>query len=407
MEDEGFTLTPIYTGEGFGNPVGGTKQGVICEGLLDLELTLDFKKMVGWDGSFHASSYYPMGSSLTNNYTHDLFIVSNIDAYDTLHLFELWYEQKALDDKISLRVGQLGANTEFFISDAAAKFLAGTYGWPGILASNAPTPNYAYAAPGIRLRLDPDEHWAFLGAVFAGNPAPDRLGDPNPNRAPDHEFNNTGTGFYLNRGQGVFGINELWYKLNREKDAKGLPGTYKIGGWFHTDTFSDKRYDDDGVPLASPASDGHPRAVAGNCGFYVVADQAVWQDKSNPKQTKEIDLFFRGGNAQGDRSVFDYYCDGGITFNGFIPGRPTDSFGIASAYGNIGSGLRGYAEDQNSFDDTSQPIPDFEWNIEMTYNAQIAPWWSVQPDVQIVLHPGGSAVIPNEVVLGCRMVITF
>jgi porin len=407
LEDDGCIFTPIYTGETFGNPIGGAKQGVIYEGLLDLELTLDFKKMVNWDGSFHVSSYYPMGNGLTGSDTHDLLVVSNIDAYDTLHLFELWYEQKFWNDKAALRIGQMGADTEFFISTGAANFLAGTYGWPGLLASDAPTPNYAYGAPGVRLRLDPDEHWAFLGAVFAGNPAPDRLGDPNPNRAPDDEYNNSGTGFYINGSQGLFGINELWYNLNKEKNATGLPGTYKIGGWFHTDTFSNKRYDDHGVPLASSLSDGHPEAVDGNNGFYVVADQALWQDKSDPNQTRETDLFFRAGNALGDRSVFDYYLDGGITFNGLIPGRPGDLFGVATAYGHIGSGLQGYAQDENSFDGTNMPIPDFEQNIELTYFAQIAPWLSVQPDLQIIIHPGGSSAIPNAVVFGVRSVINF
>lgn len=407
LENEGFAFIPIYTAETFGNPIGGVKQGAIYEGLLDLELTLDFKKMADWDGTFHVSSYYPMGNGLTGSDTHDLLVVSNIDAYDTLHLFELWYEQKFWDDKVALRVGQMGANTEFFISNGSADFLAGTYGWPGILASNAPTPNYAYAAPGIRLQLDPDEHWRFLGAVYAGNPAPDRVGDPNPNRASSDDFNNSGTGFYINGSQGLFSINELWYKLNREDNATGLPGTYKIGGWLHTDTFSDKRYDDHGISLASPASDGHPRALDGNSGFYVVADQAVWHDKSDPKQIKEIDLFFRGGNALGDRSTFDYYLDGGVTFNGLIPGRSADYFGVATAYGHIGSGLQGFTEDQNSFNGTNLPIPDFEQNIEVTYLAQVAPWWTVQPDMQIIIHPGGSAAIPNAVVLGCRTTITF
>jgi len=407
LENKGFTLTPIYTAETFGNPIGGVKQGVIYEGLLDLELTLDFQKMAGWDGSFHASAYYPMGNGLTGSDTHDLLEVSNIDAYDTPHLFELWYEQKFWNDKIALRVGQMAADAEFFISNGSANFLAGTYGWPGILGSNAPTPNYAYAAPGIRLQLDPDEHWRFLGAVYAGNPAPDRLGDPNPNRGPSNEFNNSGTGFYINGSQGLFSINELWYNLNKEDNATGLPGTYKIGGWLHTDTFSDKRYDNNGISLASPASDGHPRALDGNNGFYVVADQAVWQDKSDPKQTKEIDLFFRGGNALGDRSLFDYYLDSGVTFNGLIPGRSADLFGVATAYGHIGSGLQRFAEDQNNFDDTNQPIPDFEQNIELTYFAQITPWWVVQPDMQVIIHPGGSSAIPNAVAFGCRTVITF
>jgi porin len=407
LEDEGFQLSPIYTGEVFGNPIGGTKQGVAYEGLLDLELTLDFKKMADWDGSFHVSSYYPMGTGITEADTHDLLGVSNIDAYDTLHLFELWYEQKLLDDKVALRVGQMGADTEFFISTNSANFLNSTYGWPAILGSNAPTPNYAYGAPGVRLRLDPEEHWTFMAGVYAGNPAPDRLGDPNPNRAPDGDYNNSGTGFYINGSQGLFNIDEAQYKLNQEKGAKGLPGTYKIGGWLHTDTFSDKRYDDNGVPLASPESDGHPRAVDGNHGFYVVADQTIWQDKSDANKPKDIDLFFRGGTALGDRSVFNYYCDGGIIFNGLTPGRSNDLFGLATAYGNIGSGAQGFVEDENSLDNANLPVPDFEENIELTYYAQMTSWLSVQPDLQVIIHPGGSSAIQNAVLIGCRTVISF
>jgi porin len=363
--------------------------------------------MADWDGTFHVSSYYPMGNGLTGSDTHDLFNVSGIDAYDTLHLWELWYEQKAWGDKAALRVGQMGADQEFFVSSNAANFLNSTYGWPAILGLDAPTPNYAYGAPGVRLRLDPDPHWTFLSAIYAGNPAPDRLGDPNPNRAPSDDFNNSGTGFYINGSQGFFCINELQYNLNKEANATGLPGTYKIGGWLHTDTFSNLRYDNHGVPLASPASDGHPQALDGNNGFYGIVDQAVWQDKSDPKQTKEIDLFFRGGNAQGDRSIFDYYLDGGVTFNGLIPGRGSDLFGVATAYGHIGSGLQGFTADENSFNGTNVPVPDFEQNIEITYLAQLSQWWTVQPDIQVIIHPGGSSAIPNAFVLGCRTVINF
>jgi porin len=407
LENEGVLFTPSYTAETFGNPIGGVKQGAIYEGLLELELTLDFKKMADWDGSFHVSSYYPMGNGLTGSDTHDLFVVSNIDAYDSPHLFELWYEQKAWNDKISLRVGQIAVDSEFVISSTSANFLNSTYGCPAVMSANAPLAVYPYGTPGVRLQLDPDEHWRFLSGIYSGNPAPDRVGDPNPHRGASNDFDDSGTGFYINGSQGLFCINELWYNLNKEDHATGLPGTYKIGGWFHTNTFSSRRDDDHGVPLASPASDGHPQALDGNNGFYGVIDQAVWQDKTDPSQTREIDLFCRCGNALGDRSIFNYYVDGGTTFNGLIPGRPADLFGVATAYGHIGSGLQGFTEDQNNLDGTNVPVPDFEQNIELTYLAQISPWWTVQPDLQVLIHPGGSAAIPNAVVLGCRTVISF
>ncbi len=138
-----------------------------------------------------------------------------------------------------------------------------------------------------------------------------------------------------------------------------------------------------------------------------MADQAVWQDKSDPNQPEEIDLFFRGGTALGDRSIFNYYCDGGIVFNGLIPGRGSDLFGVATAYGHIGSGVRGFTEGEDSLDGANDPIPDFEQNIEVVYSAQLAPWWMVVPDFQIIIHPGGSSSIPNALVLGVRTVVTF
>ncbi len=407
LEDEGCTIAPSYTAEVFGNPTGGAKQGAIYEGLLILPVTLDFQKMAGWDGTFHASLYYPMGNSLSAEDTHDILTVSNISAYNTPHLFELWYEQKFWDDKIALRVGQMAADQEFFISNNAAYFLCATYGWPAILSTSAPTPSYDYASPGVRLRIDPDEHWSFLSGVYAGNPAPDRLGDPDPTRQPGNQFDNSGTDFLVSGRQGLFSISELWYKLNQDKDARGLPGTYKIGGWFHTSTFADERYDNTGISLASPASSGIARSLDGNNGFYFIADQAVWQDKSDPNQTKEIDLFLRGGNALGDRSTFDYYGDAGVVFNGFVPGRPNDLFGLATARGNMAPGQRGLVEDQNTFNGSNLPIPDYEQNIEATYFAQITPWWSVQPDLQVIVHPGGSSALPTAVVLGCRTVINF
>lgn len=407
LEDKGFTFTPTYSAEVFGNPAGGVKQGAVYEGLLNLPLTLDFQKMAGWAGSFYVNFYYPMGNSLTSGDTHELMTLSNISAYNTPHLFELWYEQKFLDDKLALRLGQLAADSDFYISGSSALFLAAPYGWPAILGNNVPAPIYDYATPGVRLRVDPDEHWSFQAGVYSGNPAPDRIGDPNPRRTPAHDFNNSGTDFNINGSDGLFSISELSYHLNQEKDARGLPGTYKIGGWLHAGTFSNSRNSDDGLSLADPASDGRPQAMDGNHGFYMIADQAIWQDKSNPDHVRQINLFFRAGNALADRSIFDFNCNGGVVFNGLIPGRPCDAFGVATAYGHMASGVRGKVVDENHFNGTNLPIPDYEQNIEFTYSAEIAQWWTVQPDIQVILHPGGSAAIPDALVLGCRTTITF
>jgi porin len=55
--------------------------------------------------------------------------------------------------------------------------------------------------------------------------------------------------------------------------------------------------------------------------------------------------------------------------------------------------------------------------LEITYQARIAPWWFLQPDLQLILHPGGHTAPPgsspgarpilNALVVGLRSGITF
>jgi porin len=33
--------------------------------------------------------------------------------------------------------------------------------------------------------------------------------------------------------------------------------------------------------------------------------------------------------------------------------------------------------------------PDFESALEISYQTQLASWWIVQPDLQLIIHPGG------------------
>ena len=401
LENAGVQFGADEIFDALANPVGGQKQGAAFEGRFEIFTNIDLGAAFGWHGALlHANAYLIHGNGLSSDDVGNLLTISNIGATPGTRLFSLWLQQSFLDDALSVRAGQIAADDEFFVSQYASLFLNSTFGWPSILGVNLPSggPAYPLATPGLRVRYAFSPALILSTAVINGDPAPDGAGNPQRSDA-------SGTNFRLNGG--LFWISELAYSTDIAIGGDEVPGTYKIGGWLHTDTFSDRRYDNHGVPLASPESDGHPHALDGNNGFYFIADQAIWHDKSDPNQTREIDLFFRAGNAQGDRSVFDYYFDGGITFNGLISGRPSDVFGVATAYGHIGSGLQGIVEDEDNADGDHLPIPDFEQNIELTYTAQVAPWWTVEPDLQVLIHPGGSAAIQNAVVLGVRTVVTF
>ena len=61
--------------------------------------------------------------------------------------------------------------------------------------------------------------------------------------------------------------------------------------------------------------------------------------------------------------------------------------------------------------------PDYEGAIELNYLATLAPWWTLQPDMQMILHPTAAVVRPtaatplprlgNAFVLGLRTSVRF
>ena len=71
----------------------------------------------------------------------------------------------------------------------------------------------------------------------------------------------------------------------------------------------------------------------------------------------------------------------------------------------------------NAFTATNGPVRTGETFVELTYQYQIVPWWTVQPDVQYVFRPGagiadpsdptGTRLLRNELVVGLRTNITF
>lgn len=124
LADAGVQIGVSYTGGMLGNVSGGMKQSTHYAGLLELYTDIDFEKLSGWrELSFHTSVYQTHGTSISGANLGSLASVSNIEAYPSSRLFELWFEQKLLNDKVSIRFGQLAADAEFFIAEGGGNFI--------------------------------------------------------------------------------------------------------------------------------------------------------------------------------------------------------------------------------------------------------------------------------------------
>jgi porin len=132
LAENGVTYSLTYIGEVLGNVSGGERRGAVYGGRLDGQLDVDLGRAAGWSGAtFHTSFFQIHGPGLSSRYLGNLLTVSSIEAVPATRLFELWLEQKLLEDKLSVRAGQLAADTEFVVSQYAALFVNSTFGWPG------------------------------------------------------------------------------------------------------------------------------------------------------------------------------------------------------------------------------------------------------------------------------------
>lgn len=411
-----------YVGETLNNTTGGLRRGASYEGLLTLSLDADLNKLVGWRGArFHILGYYPHGAGITQKALGDISVSSSIDAYDSFRLQALWVEQYAWDGNVSLRAGVFAVDDEFYQTPMENIFVRSNFGWSSALGLSVPLPTYPYTAPALRLRVQPSSWSSVMLAVFDGNPAPGVFPDPSPNAVPSNEFNKHGTQWALRRDEGAFLIAEATFHFNDApdpsaapdakadckkavKDPRGLFTSVKIGASYDTDTFSDA-YDSGLIGLHSIGQPTLARARGGDWAVYGMWDQELYREPGT--ETQGLGSFVHGTYMPPDRNAYDFSAEAGFVYTGLLPGRDTDILGIGYNLIHSGGANGAATRDANRLDGGHRAIPDYEQAVEVTYNAHIRPGLWVQPDVQLIIHPGATNAHGNAFVVGLRTTINF
>jgi porin len=415
LSQYGMTFNLQETSEVLGNPSGGTRQGADYDGLTQMTLQLDTQRAFGWyGGTFNASALQIHGRDLSSDNLDTLQTASGIEADRATRLWELWYQQKFLDeDRLDIKVGQQSLDQEFMVSQNAAMFVNTMFGWPMLPSADLPGggPAYPLSALGVRLRARPTDSLTLLVGVFNGSPVSNNTGDP-------QQRNPSGTSFPLDGGALV--IAELQYaypSLNTMVSAdqgEPLARLYKVGFWYDTERFADLRYDTTGRSLANPASNGIAQTHSGDWAIYAVVDQMVWRSFDEPD--RNINVFLRAmGAPQADRNLITFSTNAGVTVHEPFLHRDDDSFGVGMGYAKVSGRASQLDQDTAAYTGSYVPLRGGETFFEVTYQYQVTPWFQLQPDAQYVFMPGGGVVDPanptrrvqNEVVLGLRTTILF
>jgi porin len=365
--DRGVDVVATYTAQVWGNPVGGLQSGAAYVGLLQFGLEADLGKAVGWrGGSFHTTWLWLSGGQPSANNVGSLFAVSAIEGPPSFRALDLWLQQEFHGGALSLRAGLFNADAEFTVSENASLFQNSGFGWP--IAYGAPLggpPVYPYAAPGIYAAVEPGAGWKFQAAAMQAE-----SGGPGVNR------NN----FYwrLDSNDGFLLLGEA----RRAWEASRLPATAKIGVIFDT---------------GSKDFDGAGGNDWGGGFVYGILDRMLWRE-DGPGDPQGAGGFVRGGFALSPGDQLAALVNAGITYTGLLPGRDEDTVGCAVCWAELGAD----AADQLDGGNRGR-----EWAIELTYQAQITPWFTLQPDVQYIIQPGASTALGNALVVGLSAAVAF
>lgn len=372
-----------YVAEGLGNVSGGYRTGVVYDGLLKLSLKVDpgtALDLKSWDGaSLFVNALYPHGTSLSQSRVHDLNGVSNIDAYDAFRLDEFWFEQ-AFAKALSLRLGLLAADTEFFACNSGSLFVNSCFGALPIISLNFNAPVYPLTAPGVRLAIMPSPSLTLRVGAFNGDVGSQNL------------TNQHGTRLSFHADAGALILAEGVYQTSGTH-----PGNYTLGGFYHSGRFEDVQ--------------GNGQFHRNDFGLYAVLDQVLYTRASRTARkdaadgpTQALNGFAGAGvTAPEDRNLVSFYLEGGLTYKGlfssWFPSRHQDVCGMACSYTRIS--------------DKVPPAPGAEVNprheivLEASYQVVLSPWLALQPDIQYVINPGATSRSPNALVIGARTTLAF
>lgn len=370
FEDRGWKFLSTYTSQVWGNVAGGARQGATYSGLLQFGAEADLEKFAGWAGlTFNTTWIWLAGGSPTTDLTGALFPSSGTESPGGFRALDLWLEQEMFDEALTVRAGLFNADRDFTLSQGAELFLNSAFGWPILYDGQlGGPPAYPFAAPGLYAAVRPGGGWTFQAAVMQGIVWP-------PSENP--------TGFYwrINATNGLLYLGEAQYAWAKAP----LPGAAKLGLMFNS-----------GYPDYVGAGD----SAWGGSFFYGIIDQMLWREPGTGEDSAQgIGWFNRTGfTGTPDRDPLGMIFNTGFTWTGPLPRRDEDAAGIGFVWTRLTPGQAAQLEGNNRGN---------EFVVEVTYQAQLTPWFALQPDLQMVVQPGGSTAIPDALVLGLSATIDF
>lgn len=291
-------------------------------------------------------------------------------------LTQLWYQQSWFEGGLTMKLGRIPLSDDFATLDSHFQNLYLGSSQPGNQAGSI-WYNWPVSQWGVVMKATSDSAYYLQVGVFDLNPE---------NLDPDSALS-----LYHDGSEGVLVPVELGWTPS--SGPGGLPGKYKIGVYYSSAEATD--YDDGGT-------------TGSRHGIYFVVQQRItaYQDG------RGLTVFVQGSWHDDEAAYISHYASAGATYQGPFAARPKDDIGIGLAYAEVSDNYVGSITAGNaSLPGPSAPgyVPPQtnEWNAELYYGVNLAPWLTVRPNMQYIIHPGANTRVEDAWVLGTQVNLVF
>ena len=386
-DESGIRLGGLWIGDGSGVLSGGLAPGKW--GGLSLtvaDLNFDTDKLFGWKGGSIGIEYLNFYGSSINGLAGAFPGFDSLEAgppFNRNQLYELWFRQVLLDDKLIFRIGKSVPTYDFGnvvrpvpVADPAAAIPAVTsLAYTPVFVN--PTmlgviPGYYNSATGITVNLLPTKSTYLSYGFYDGNLAKGvQTGLEGPH------FN----GYYFHIGEAGFA-----YRLGQQRK----PGNFGVGVWGQTGK----------LHTSTGGIDN------GATGVYLFGAQRLWFRRPGVDNSGVSGFYQFGANNSNALSARDY-VGGGLTAFNMVPGRPDDSFGFGLAWTALTTGEFSVLPLGTGTDKASPPLRSNQLMLQWYYQMKIVNGIFAQAVLTDIPTPGIGANTPNALAITLRLTVLF
>lgn len=379
----GVEVSARYASESGWNFAGGKTRKVTETGQLDFGAKFDLDTLAGIDGgTIQTTVTWRRGRNLSDDAgLNTLQQVQEVYGRgQTVRVTELWYQQK-LGDKLEVKLGRANPGSDFAVFSCHFENLSFCGAQPGNLVGD-----YWYNWP--------IAEWAGIVHADVATGVYVQVGGyvENPN-----DLKNT---FFIARFGGATGVLIPFEAGWTRGLTGGHVGSYKIGGWYSTTRGDDVLLDIDRRPIVVTGL--APLQHSGRYGVFASVQQQLTGESKDGKALTGLGVFANVTQADRATSVTDNQVALGLFYKGLVPGRSGDVLGLAVGRTNV-NGRAARADTLVP----GTPVRDAEYAAELYYSLAPFPWLDLQPNVQVIHHPGGVKTLSDVGVLGLKAAITL